>query len=216
MDFLGTKPGKPGEPDQVQKLSHREEKRLADLHASNCHLTESEEEHIVGICTMLGRFGYPVDEDTILDVINTTMLKRMESQGLDTAEFKPSTLSIIRNILRKEKYEDLCKMVSSSSLDPQRSKQATEMTRDSFFAKIDIYMKFLHEMGVMDKDSFAELEDYRKYNMDEVGTDTTKRTKKKVLGYTKEFARVFQNTSEGDGKMPFHVSMCICLQADGE
>ena len=53
------------------------------------------------------------------------------------------------------------------------------------------------------------------YNMDEVGTDTTKR-RAKVIASSAEMMRHFQITPEGDGKMNMHITACIMMRADGK
>jgi len=50
--------------------------------------------------------------------------------------------------------------------------------------------------------------------MDKVATKTSKH-RKKIIGSKGNLGRAFQITPEGDGRMPFHITMCVSTCADG-
>ncbi len=55
--------------------------------------------------------------------------------------------------------------------------------------------------------------------MDELGNDTTKHRKKVIVAKTDDKAkemRTFLKTPEGDGRMPWHITVCLTTRADGE
>jgi hypothetical protein len=52
-------------------------------------------------------------------------------------------------------------------------------------------------------------------NMDEVGADTTKHRKNVIADKVADWARIFQVTPEGDGKMNMHVTLCITTCGNG-
>ncbi len=53
------------------------------------------------------------------------------------------------------------------------------------------------------------------YNMDEVGTDTTKHRRKVIADKRNPFQRIFTITPEGD-RMKGHITACITTRADGK
>ena len=52
------------------------------------------------------------------------------------------------------------------------------------------------------------------YNMDEVGSDTTKHRRKVIADKRNPFQRIFMVTPEGD-RMKGHVTACVTTRADG-
>ena len=52
------------------------------------------------------------------------------------------------------------------------------------------------------------------YNMDEVGTVTTKHHRKAIADKRNPFQRIFTVTPEGD-RMKGHVTACVTTRADG-
>jgi len=54
--------------------------------------------------------------------------------------------------------------------------------------------------------------------MDELGNDTTKHRKKVVVAKTTDSKalRAFVKTPEGDGRMPWHITVCLTTRADGK
>ena len=111
------------------------------------------------------------------------------------------------NILWKKKVR------SVSSLDPARATQASEDTRDSMFTKLNDNVILMHELKIYEERSYSELKCDAIYNMDECALDITRRSKK-VLCSKEELGRLFQITSEGDGKMSIHIA--LTSRADGE
>jgi hypothetical protein len=103
---------------------------------------------------------------------------------------------------------------TGASIDIARAEKANEDTRDTMFMKLDEYVYLLYRMGMSPWERWADVPARNKYNMDEVGTDTTKRRKRV---YAEEsFLPLFRITAEGDGKMNRHITLCITTRADGE
>jgi len=89
------------------------------------------------------------------------------------------------------------------------------------FSKLNAYIQILFAMGAIPWKKYNDIPADAIYNMDEVGNDTTKHrnkilTKKTASG-TKEVnsTRTFMRTSEGDGRMPWHITICLTTRADG-
>ena len=107
------------------------------------------------------------------------------------------------------------KLVSGGSLDPARANKATEETRNRVFYKLDCYVRNLYCQGKIPWKSYSEVPASRKYNMDEVGSDTTKH-RAKIIACPTSTARLFCVTPEGDGKMNMHVSAAVVTRGDGK
>jgi hypothetical protein len=63
--------------------------------------------------------------------------------------------------------------------------------------------------------NFAEIPAKFKYNMDEIGSNTTQHRARTVGSSEKDRKRVYTITPEGD-KMPFHVTVCLTTRSDGQ
>jgi hypothetical protein len=120
---------------------------------------------------------------------------------------------ILRGLFKR--YKDLVKIVSACSLDPQRAKKANTETRDAVFVKLDCYVESLYAMGRVPWKSFKEVTKQSIYNMDEVGTDTTKH-RAKIVADALTMVRNFTITPEGDGRMNMHITACITTRSDGK
>jgi hypothetical protein len=62
--------------------------------------------------------------------------------------------------------------------------------------------------------SFRDVPSNRIYNMDKVGTDTTKH-RSKIIADSAAIIRKYQQTQEGDVKMNMHIAACITTRANG-
>jgi hypothetical protein len=107
------------------------------------------------------------------------------------------------------------KVVEAGSLDPARSRKATQETRDAVFFKLDRFIKTLHETVKVPWKSFSEVPADKKFNMDEVSNDTTKH-RSRIIADALYMVRRFQLTPEGDGRMNMHITVCITTRADGK
>lgn len=113
-----------------------------------------------------------------------------------------------------KRHPDL-KNVAGASLCPQRACKATVETRDAMFAKLDAFVRNMHASGYFKWKTYAEIPKHCIYNMDEVGTDTTKH-RGKVLGSILDSTRQYTITPEGDNKMNMHLTCCLTSRADGK
>ena len=85
------------------------------------------------------------------------------------------------------------------------------------FAKLDSYIRLLNAIGLVSWKNYQEIPSDCLYNMDEVGNDTTKHRKKVIVGKSQDAnMRTFVKTPEGDGHMPWHITVCITTRADGK
>jgi hypothetical protein len=149
-----------------------------------------------------------VGRDELLDMANSYI-----HHHADARMTQPATMNLVDHLLKR--HRELAKLVSASLLDPQRAKQATKETRDAVFFKLNCYVKTLYAMGLCKWESYKDVPDQDKFNMDKVGADTTKHRKKVIADKVADWARIFQVTPEGDGKMNIHVTLCITTCGNG-
>jgi hypothetical protein len=183
-------------------------KRTGSASQASRYLTNNEELAIVQMARLMGACGAGISRDELLDIVNTYIHHHADPRMIEKA-----SMGLVDQILKR--HSVLAKLVSASSMDPQRAKQATTETRDAVFFKLDGYIKTLNVMGHCEWKSFADVPDGDKLNMDEVGADTTKHRKKVIADKIADWARVFQVTPEGDGKMNMHVTICVTTCGNG-
>ena len=172
------------------------------------YLTINEEVAIVQIARLMGSCSAGIGREELLEIVNTYIHHHVDSRMME-----PATMRLVEMILKK--HTMLTKLVSASSMDPHQAKQATKETRDSVFFKLDNYIKTLHAMGLCEWKAYKDVADEDKLNMDEVGADMTKQHNKVIANKVADWARVFQVTPEGDGKMSMHVTLCIMTCGNG-
>ena len=63
-------------------------------------------------------------------------------------------------------------------------------------------------------ETFSDVPSDNKYNMDELATDTSNH-RRKIVGSATRLGRMFQLTPEGDGRMPFHITICLTTNNSG-
>ena len=189
-------------------------------------LTDEEEKMIVRVLSKFADLGYPVTRNSVLEVINDIIERKLERVGVGSTS-KVST-SFVNKVIRRNK--ELAGFVKSCGIDIQRADQISEEVRDALFAKLDIYARILVKMGVFGDEikSFGDISPTQIYNSDEVALNSTKRVRKKVLCSKKGKKEnrkklkklmqspVWKRTFEGDGKMNRHVSYMITSRADGK
>ncbi len=156
----------------------------------------------------MGSCGSGVGRAELLEIVNTYIHRHTDERMLE-----PATMRLGDEVLKG--HSELTKLVSASSMDPQRAKQATTETRDAVFYKLDSYVKTLHAMGLCEWESFKDVDDKDKINMDEVGTDTTKH-RSKIICDAAATIRHYSQTNPGDGKMNMHITCCLTTRADGK
>jgi len=191
---------------KARNRSYRTEKATN----STRYLTDNEESAIVHLCRLLGSMGYGITRDELHAVINdVTNFDCDDRERVDVSD------KVIRGLFSR--HDDLLKIVEAASLDPKHAKQANTETRDAMFAKLDSYIQTLHAMGLVPWQNYQDIPPHCLYNMDELGNDTTKHRKKVIVGKTKNASemRTFLKTPEGDGRMPWHITVCLTTRADG-
>jgi hypothetical protein len=172
--------------------------------ASNRFLSYYEELSLVQMCRLMSLAGQGVTKNELLQMASTLVHLNTDEREI---------VEPVEGMMKCHK--DLVTLISADSIDPARAKQANVDTRDAMFAKlVDAYVELLHSMGKVPWASYKDIQKYALYNMDELGTDTTK-DRSKVLADAKTIARAFQVNPEGDGKMNMHCTACITTRADG-
>ena len=140
------------------------------------------------------------------------MINEHIHQKVDARDAIKCSEKVLHAILKRNK--DI-KMGSAGSLDPQRAKKATKDTRDAVFTKLDAYIRNLNTMKLVTWESYRDVPADAIYNMDEVGTDTTKH-RSKIICDAANTIRHYCQTNEGDGKMNMHITACLTTRADGK
>jgi hypothetical protein len=156
---------------------------------------------------MIGKSGRGVDRDELLEMINGVI-----NIDVDEREREEATEKVVKDILRR--HPDLMKLVNAGSVDPLRAKKANTKTRDTVFSKLQAQTRGLYSEGHIPWKNYSEIPSHCIYNMDEVGTDTTKHRRKVIADKRDPFQRIFAVTPEGD-RMKGHITACITTRADG-
>ena len=204
--------------DATDKISHfisgvEQDKSDADkLRAElKMYLTLAEQQQILKSCAVLSALGLGFGETEITKVINVTLAGREDADEREAVDAEVSA-KVLR--LMRKRYSGFGALRKGGSIDIARADKANEDTRDTMFMKLDEYVYLLHRMGISPWERWADVPARNKYNMDEVGTDTTKRRKK--IYAEESFLPLFRRTAEGDGKMNRHITLCITTRADGK
>jgi hypothetical protein len=192
----------------VKELTQSKSDRAKIPSRANSYLTRNEELCIVQVVVLLAGMGHGVSKDDVIELID-------EYVNLD--EDVRQRVATTENVFRKmrQRHPTIMKIVSAGSLDPARARKATKETRDKVFYKLEAYISTLYRQGKVPWKSYSDIPADKLYNMDEVGSDTTKR-RAKVIASANNMARLFQVTPEGDGKMNMHITACITTRADGK
>jgi len=188
-------------------IDRNKSERAKSATSANRYLTENEEMAIVWIAKITCAAGLGLTREDLLNLIDGYV-----NDGKSGDSVMHVTMETVTRIIRNN--ENNLGAISASSLDPKRAKQASSITRDAFFAKLEAYIGMLHADGKVAWSHFKDIPNDCLYNMDELATDTTKH-KQKVIGDKQNRARTFIITPEGDGKMNHHVTVCLTLRADG-
>jgi len=184
----------------------------------SCHyLTANEEHSLVQMCTVFGFMGYGL---TCHDL--HVLAEAIVNKDIDKHLHVPISMHVTDDLLQHNK--ELVKIVAASSLDPKSAGQATSATRYAMFSKLNSYIQLLFAMGEAPWKTYNNISADLIYNMDKVGNDTTKHrnkviskkrdsgTKEVKIGY---LHATFMCTSKGDGRMPWHITICLTTRADG-
>jgi len=191
----------------VARVRKNVTKRPTAASESNRYLTEVQEKNFVHFALAMGKTGRGIDRDELLDIING-----VRNKDVDERERKQATDQVVKDILKR--HPDVMKLVNAGSLDPLRAKKATEKTRDTVFSKLQAQTRGLYSEGKLPWKNYCDIPSRCIYNMDEVGTDTTKHRRKVIADKRDPFQRIFAVTPEGDS-MKGHITACITTRADG-
>ena len=174
---------------------------------SRRYLSHREEKSLVHLALCLGKSGNGIDRGELLSVVN-----EMINLDLDERERVDATEKTVRCIL--ERHPDLMKLVNSGALDPARARKATKKTRDIVFAKLQAQTRGLYCQGKIPWMDYRDIPSHCIFNMDEVGSDTTKHRRKVIADKRNTYSRLFTVTPEGD-RMNGHITVCVTTRADG-
>ncbi len=194
-----------------EKKTKNRSYRTLNATISTKYLTDNEELAIIQLCRLLGGMGYGITRDELQDIVSS-----ITNFDLDERDVVDVSDKVVHGLFSQ--HGDLLKIVQASSLDPKRAKQACKQTRDAMFAKLDSYICLLKAMRLVPWQTYQEIPPNCLFNMDELGNDTTKHRKKVIVGKTQESKeiRTFVKTPEGDGRMPWHITVCLTTRADGK
>eukprot|EP00957_Ditylum_brightwellii_P140007 10668712-Ditylum_brightwellii.AAC.1 len=115
---------------------------------------------------------------------------------------------------------ELARLVKAACFDPVRVDKITTKVRDSHFSKLDLFTRVLVSMNILPPEvkGFSDVDSSKIYNIDEIGVDTTKRSRIKVSCMAKKQKTqcvLYCGTFEGDSKMARHMSIVLYSRADG-
>ena len=138
------------------------------------YLTHKEQENILKISALLSSMGHGASSEVMEIMVNEVVNEKFDER--DAVKVSAAVLKLMR-----KRHPEIGKLRKGASLDPKRAAKANEDTRDVMFIKLDNWVYLLYRMGVCPWKSYADVPAYLKYNMDELGTDTTKHRNKIFL-----------------------------------
>ena len=194
--------------EYLQERKKKNMKQVQDLNNTKRYLTLDEEELVVSMAQTMSNMGLGIDKTVFLDCINAVLSSRVEKK-----HFQEATMSVVDRLLKNHK--DLISLMHGNAIDAARVRQAKEEVRNSFFVKLELYTQLLHKMKKIPWKTFADVPSANIFNMDEIATDTSKH-RRKIIGNVSKLGRIFQLTPEGDGRMPFHITICLTTTATGK
>ena len=198
--------------DHLKKKEITSGVNLDKLHENNRSLTEDEEKVLVSTCIQMAAMGLGIDTDTCLVVVNSILARR-----IDTVDFVPVCVGVVIRIISRN--SELLRLVRGNSIDPKRVRQADQDVRNAMFVKLDNMIKLLHNQGKVPWSSLAEVPGDCLSNMDKLAVNAHSHRKKviaPVSSYLDEKGRLYQETSSGDSKMPFHITIALTTTANGK
>ena len=152
--------------------------------------------------------GLGIDEYTCLIVANSILEER-----IDKKDFVPVTREVVRRLIQNNK--ELLTLMKENSIDPNRAWQADESVMEALFAKLENYVKTLHNQGKVPWASASDIPAKNQSNMDKIATNSHSHCIK-LIADKLCLGRLFQEANSGDSKMSMHISMCITSKAWGE
>ena len=139
-----------------------------------CHLTLREQETILRSSAVLSTMGHGCGTE-----IMEQMVEEVLNQKVGERERAKASEAVLK--LMRRRFPEVGSLRMGASLDPKQAEKATEDTRDTVFVKLDNFIHLLCRMGVSQWKSHGDIPPELKCNMDELGTDMTKRRSKVFL-----------------------------------
>ncbi len=183
-------------------------------HATCCYITEHEEHALVLLCTVLGTMGYGLMCNNVHSFADSIV-----NENVDSHEHVAISKHVMEGILAWHK--DLVKIVSAGSFDPKQVWQATAETRDAVFIELNAYIQMLHAMKKIPWQSYDEIPDipytiWMSLEMTQQSTGTKYFAKKDCATGEVNKTQTFMQTCEGDGQMPWYITICLTTYMDGK
>ena len=113
-----------------------------------------------------------------------------------------------------QKHGNLLNLPKGNAIDPACVSQATKDVHDAMYTKLDNYIKILHAEGRVPWKFFEDILPLNMSNTDKVATNTHDH-RKIVVGDNTHSGRLFQLMQCGDGKIQFHITLCITINPLG-
>jgi len=190
--------------------------RTTAAHAACCYLTEHEEHALVQLCTVLGTMGYGLTCNDLHSFADSIV-----NENVDSHEHVAISKHVTDGILAWHK--DLVKIVSAGSLDPKQVWQATEETRDAvllnWILTYRCYILWTNKFHGSHMMRFQHI----LYTIWMSLETTQQSTGTKFFCIKTDCAtgevnktRTFMHTCEGDGQMPWHITVCLTTCMDGK
>jgi hypothetical protein len=173
-------------------------------------LSEEEEKFFADTCVALAAAGNGINEDMLHTILNKYLEEAQPGAG-------PASIDLVRKV---KKRQELATARNVYPIDPARMAQASPDVQNTFFKQVDAIIRVMHliDPKICPWKCFADVPGAHKYNMDEIGPNPCDHRKPIIVSRAMEadFTRLFQNTREGDGRMNFHITLCVTTQAAGE
>ena len=194
----------------LRKKKLKAAEQLNSVHEENRVLTSDEIKLLVDTTTMMANMGLGIDPETCLDVVNE-ILKKM----IEIAAFVPVSIGVVKRIIAHNSH--LLRLVRGNSIDTKRVRQADKDVRNAMFVKLDNYIQILHMQGKVPWKSWSKVPSKCMSNMDELAVNAHGH-RKKIIAPVSHFTsgRTYQETSCGDSKMPFHITICLTTTGKGK
>ena len=126
-------------------------------------LTDDEVDLVVHTCQELSAMGLGINEEMCLEVVNTTLLER-----IDVEDFKEVPIGVVKLLLRDN--TDLLQLTKGNFIYSRRVCQYNIDVPETCFVKLENYIKILHSQVKVKQALLADLTPENIFNMDKVET----------------------------------------------
>lgn len=189
--------------------------RNRNLSKNNCsYLLPDEEETLAAFVTHMLKVNSPISVSLIKEVIDNYIREGLDEETREF--FKGISTDTTERIYQNA---DIEARGDVNSIDPRRVEQSNPENYNMFLHKTNNMLEILYELypDIWPYKRFADVPPSHIYNTDEQGPNPTKLRDKCLCpkDMTKEYNRLFVVTSEGDGKMETHITVCNFVCANG-